>query len=55
MSKSIKVEFIENEDGTWFWCILKYAEDGWYNCASGESENRAKAVSEAFVAYDNEK
>lgn len=50
-----KIEFIEQDDGSWFWCILKWDEynKGWYNSCCGNNPDRLKAVCEAFDSYEN--
>lgn len=49
-----KIELIEQDDGSWFWCILKWNErnKGWYNSCCGNSMDSSMAVSEAFAAYN---
>lgn len=55
MAEQRKIEFIEYDDGSWFWCILKWSEQGkeWYNSQCNVSKDYETAVSEAFKAYNN--
>lgn len=54
MEEQRKIEFIEEADGSWFWCILKWSDKGkeWYNVNCGNGADYMTAVNEAITAYN---